>query len=102
MNILPHEVLWRTKEAFSDGVSSQKRSWFEIIQSSMNTRPSVPLSGCALISNTPTTKEQQYYRHIFERYYKAYSNVIPYFWMPKFTNATDSSARTLNIYENLI
>lgn len=102
MNILPSEVLWRTKEAFSDGVSSQKKSWYEIIQSSVNTQPSVPLSECALISNTPTTKEQQYYRHIFERHYKAYSNVIPYFWMPKFTNATDSSARTLNIYENLI
>lgn len=29
---LPDEVLWRTKEAFSDGVSSQKRSWFTIIK----------------------------------------------------------------------
>ena len=102
MNILPSEVLWRTKEAFSDGVSSQKKSWYEIIQSSMDTQPLAPLSGNALILNTPTTKEQQYYRHIFERHYKNYSNVIPYFWMPKFTNATDSSARTLNIYDNLI
>ena len=24
--------MWRTKEAFSDGVSSDKRSWFETIQ----------------------------------------------------------------------
>ena len=29
---LPEEVLWRPKEAFSDGVSSQKKSWFEILQ----------------------------------------------------------------------
>ena len=25
-NLLPKEVLWRTKEAFSDGVSSQKKT----------------------------------------------------------------------------
>ena len=98
MNILPKEVLWRTKEAFSDGVSSQKKSWYEIIQSNMNTRPPVMLSGASLIFNIPITKEQQYYRYLFERHYKAFGNVIPYFWMPKFTNATDSSARTLNIY----
>ena len=29
---LPEEVLWRPKEAFSDGVSSLKKSWFSIIQ----------------------------------------------------------------------
>ena len=29
---LPSEVLWRPKEAFSDGVSSQKKSWFQILQ----------------------------------------------------------------------
>ena len=32
MNLLPKEVLWRTKEAFSDGVSKQTRSWYKIIQ----------------------------------------------------------------------
>ena len=26
--------------------------------------------------------------------------MIPYFWMPRFVNATDASARTLNIYKN--
>ena len=31
-NLLPKDVLWRTKEAFSDGVSMQKESWFETIQ----------------------------------------------------------------------
>ena len=29
---LPDELLWRRKEAFSDGVSSKKRSWFEVIK----------------------------------------------------------------------
>ena len=31
-NLLPKSVLWRTKEAFSDGVSKQTKSWYEIIQ----------------------------------------------------------------------
>ena len=31
-DLLPKEVLWRTKEAFSDGVSGEKKAWFEVIQ----------------------------------------------------------------------
>ena len=31
-NDLLDSVLWRTKEAFSDGVSKQTKSWYEIIQ----------------------------------------------------------------------
>jgi asparagine synthase (glutamine-hydrolysing) len=30
--LLPKEIIWRTKEAFSDGVSQQSRSLYEIIQ----------------------------------------------------------------------
>lgn len=29
---LPKEVLWRKKEAFSDGVSSTEKSWYAMIQ----------------------------------------------------------------------
>ena len=49
--------------------------------------------------NVPITKEQQYYRYIFENHFPYCYKIIPYFWMPKYTNATDSSARTLDIYE---
>ena len=30
-DLVPESILWRTKEAFSDGVSSLNRSWYEII-----------------------------------------------------------------------
>lgn len=30
--LIPNEILWRPKEAFSDGVSSQKKSWFSYLQ----------------------------------------------------------------------
>ena len=36
---------------------------------------------------------------IFESYYPSQSHLIPHFWMPNYTNATDASARTLDIYK---
>ena len=49
--------------------------------------------------NYPKTAEEYYYRKTFEEYYKGLGENIPYFWMPKYTNANDSSARTLDIYK---
>jgi hypothetical protein len=37
-NIIPKSVLWRVKEGMSDGVSSQSRGWFQIIQEEANKR----------------------------------------------------------------
>jgi asparagine synthase (glutamine-hydrolysing) len=99
---LPSEVLWRQKEAFSDGVSSKEKSWFQEIQERV----------VRLVENwqekaldytylTPTTAEAYYYRSIYETLYGSYSAVtaIPAFWMPRWSpGATDPSARTLAIY----
>ena len=98
--LLPREVLWRTKEAFSDGVSSQAKSWYEIITEKV---ASIGKGMDGEIYNyshlPPQTLEQQYYRTIFESLYPNCSNVVPYFWMPRFVNASDASAITLNIYK---
>ena len=51
------------------------------------------------IINPPTTKEQLYYREIFETHYPNQAHVIPCFWMPKYCHATDASARQLDIYK---
>jgi asparagine synthase (glutamine-hydrolysing) len=93
-NLLPPSILWRGKEAFSDGVSGDSGSWFEIIHKKLDNYN---------ISNEykylpPKTNEQYYYRDIFSKYYKPSEKCIPYFWMPNFIEASDSSARTLNIY----
>ena len=88
--LLPDEILFRQKEAFSDGVSSQGRSLFTILQeyiADANDVPSIQL-------------EKQYYKEIFDRVYPNCSHILPYFWMPKYTNATDPSARTLAIYQS--
>ena len=97
LNLLPKEVLFRTKEAFSDGVSTATKSWFEIIQEYVETLD-FPVD-TTIRHNYPQTKEQQYYRYLFETKYYGCAKVIDYFWMPKFVEATDSSARTLKIYK---
>ena len=100
-NILPDEVLHRTKEAFSDGVSSHKKSWYETIQENI---PSEfwDTNEYDHLVNPPKTPEQRYYRSIFEKHYGNRGEVIPYFWMPRYTDAKDCSARSLNLYETLV
>jgi asparagine synthase (glutamine-hydrolysing) len=91
--ILPDEILWRKKEAFSDGISSKQNSLFSILQDQINT----PISSYS--HNSPTTQEQSYYRGIFEEHYPYCSRLLNKFWMPKYIEATDPSARTLANYK---
>jgi asparagine synthase (glutamine-hydrolysing) len=93
---LPPCIANRTKEAFSDGVSSTKRSWYQIIQEKI---PDIWDLDTVNMFNPPTTPEQRYYRMIFDQYYSNMENVVPYMWMPKYTTSTDCSARTLEHYE---
>jgi len=95
--LLPDEVLWRRKEAFSDGVSKQTRSLFIIIQEYVNKLDIMPLN---YTFNTPDTQEKLYYRNLYESYYPNTEQLVPYFWMPKWVNTTDASARTLDNYNN--
>ena len=106
-NLLPSIVLWRKKEAFSDGVSGVHKSWFEIIKDRLAEYNDG--SGCDdddvrknkyQRHNIPKTNEQRYYRNIYDKAYPNTANVVPYFWMPRFIeNVTDASARTLAIYQ---
>ena len=104
--LLPKEVLWRTKEAFSDGVSSQTRPWFQVIQEHIkynifnNNDKILENQNKFYKYNQPNTLEQLHYRMIFESYFPNCNlNIIPKFWMPNFVDATDASARTLDVYK---
>lgn len=99
--LLPKEVLWRRKEAFSDGVSGTEKSWYEEIQER------VAADGIELLSPyemkrlypilTPPTLEAYYYRQIYDDLYNHL--VVPYYWMPRWSGeTTDPSARTLKVY----
>ncbi len=98
-DLLPKNVLWRTKEAFSDGVSSLKKSWYEIIQDYVKEKKN---ENNLSLYNSPKTKEQIYYRNIFNSIYPdKCDTLIPYFWMPKYVkHKNDASARTLELYSS--
>ena len=102
---LPYDVLWRRKEAFSDGVSSTEKSWYEEIQDRVKEfvpddwREKAERSYTHL---TPQTQEQYYYRYLFECEFGKNPVVtcVHYFWMPRWApGATDPSARTLAVYQ---
>jgi asparagine synthase (glutamine-hydrolysing) len=99
--ILPSNVLWRRKEAFSDGVSDKSRSWHVIIKEHVNRMISddeyEEYCEQPNLHNRPRMKESYYYRKIFERYYGQYVNIVPYYWLPKWCSEglNDPSAREL-------
>lgn len=101
-SLLPDSILWRKKEAFSDGVSKMNRSLYQIIQDHVKT---LDPTNFDIDPNNypeevrPDTLEKKYYRHIFESFYPNLGNIVPYFWMPRYIEASDASARTLSIYE---
>ena len=100
--LLPNEILWRRKEAFSDGVSKQTRSLYEIIQEHVreNLRFGI-LDDIKYEHCLPETLEQKYYRSIFESHYPKMGKVVPYFWLPRFVEGVkDASARTLDFYNS--
>jgi len=97
--ILPDEVLWRKKEAFSDGVSMLNRSLYQILQEHSSQKLKLS-EGKDFPVNIET--EKYYYKKLFDNYYPNCENIIPYFWMPKYTDATDPSARTLTFYEEKV
>jgi asparagine synthase (glutamine-hydrolysing) len=60
-DLLPKSVLWRRKEAFSDGVSSGSRSWYQIIQEFAtvvrynNVKAAIKSSGSSGFTASPDT-----------------------------------------------
>ena len=109
--LLPDDVLWRKKEAFSDGVSGEK-SWYQIIQEWVNdkiTDDEMATAATLFPYCTPTTKEAYYYRKIFCNVFGEHrQRVIPGYWQPKWSadkkevvGYVDPSARVLSVYNEM-
>lgn len=102
--LLPRSVLFRKKEAFSDGVSSNKRSWYEILQEEINKTISDSYfkKKISMYEHCkPTSKEALYFREKFDDMFGKHSDhLIPYYWLPKWCgNITEPSARVLDAYK---
>ncbi|CAH1963765.1 unnamed protein product [Acanthoscelides obtectus] len=103
-DLLPDEILWRHKEAFSDGVASKKKSLFNILQEIVEKRKPEPFDQETVSKKyphcTPKTKESLYYREVFEKTFPDVAeNFLPHFWMPRWVEGvTDPSARFIKHY----
>ncbi|XP_069585467.1 asparagine synthetase [glutamine-hydrolyzing] [Ranitomeya imitator] len=102
-DLIPKDILWRPKEAFSDGLSSTKKSWFSILQDHIEQQVDDTMlekSAEKFPFNSPKTKEGYFYRQIFEKYYPGRADWLTHYWMPRWIHATDPSARTLTHYKS--
>lgn len=101
--LLPPEVLWRRKEAFSDGVSSKEKSWYEEIQERVKKVVPSDWRKTTFEHCPPATEEAYYYRSLYEARYGSMTaaTAIPRFWMPRWSpGVTDPSARALPLYSS--
>jgi asparagine synthase (glutamine-hydrolysing) len=105
--LLPDDILWRRKEAFSDGVSGHKRSWFQIINEYVDKKVTdvefnkyKEFIEYTNVYNAPYDKESFYYRSVFNDFFKECEKTIPYFWRHPFCEEKDPSARLLHCYKN--
>lgn len=98
-NLLPKEVLWRKKEAFSDGCSQETKSWYSIIQE--HCKDMTFDTDFSQLKNPPVLNESKYYRELFLSNYSSNDNIIPYYWLPKWCgDVVDPSARVLDVYND--
>ena len=75
---LPDSIIWRQKEAFSDGVSTRENSWHTYIK------------------NHISVDEKEYYVEIYNILFPKRNDVLPGYWMPNWSSTSDPSARELN------
>ncbi|SIR36213.1 asparagine synthase (glutamine-hydrolysing) [Aeromonas sp. RU39B] len=107
--MLPHEVAWRQKEQFSDGVGY---SWIDSLKAMVDQEVTDQMFEAAAYRfpvNTPLTKEAYYYRSIFEEHFPSESaaRTVPYGksvacstptaleWDAKFKEMADPSGRAV-------
>lgn len=93
-DMLPRDVCWRRKTAFSDGIASSEKPWFRYIQEW--TESMIPIGDTNF-----NTSESYWYYSLFNQYYKNYYPVVKY-WLPKWQSVDetklDPSATTLKIW----
>lgn len=97
---LPKEVLYRQKEALSDGIG---HNWVNYIKEAVEdfiTDEELENANEKYKFNTPKTKEAYWYREIYDAIYPDKDHLIPHYWLPKWQgDINDPSATILNNYK---
>ncbi len=101
-HLLPDDILWRQKAAFSDAVGHSMVDDLKAYAEEKYTAEEFETKRKQYDYGTPFTKESLLYREIFEKYYPGQARMIKDFWMPnkewEGCNVTDPSARVLANY----
>ena len=102
LDILPDEILWREKAAFSDAVGHSMVDDLKAYAETCYTDVEFEEKRKKYTHAQPFTKESLLYREIFEKYYPGQAEMIVDFWMPNKEwdgcNVNDPSARVLSNY----
>ena len=77
---LPHDIVWRRKDGFSDGVSSNEKPWYQVIED---------------YTKGKKYTEKQYYLELFKKYYNGCEYICPYEWLPRWVNQINPSGRLI-------
>ncbi len=100
--LLPDEILWRQKAAFSDAVGHSMVDDLKAYAETKYTDAEFEEKRRQYDYCPPFTKESLLYREIFEKYYPGQARMIKDFWMPNRTwpgcDVDDPSARVLANY----
>lgn len=108
-DLLPHEIVWRQKEQFSDGVGYSWIDTLKEITSEAVTDEQMAHAAERFPVNTPMCKEEYYYRAIFEEHFPgrsaaasvpheasvACSTATALAWDESFRNMNDPSGRAV-------
>ena len=100
--LLPDDILWREKAAFSDAVGHSMVDYLKEFAQSRYTDEEFEERRHAYDFAQPFTKESLLYRELFERHYPGQARMVSGFWMPNRAwegcDVDDPSARVLSNY----
>ena len=101
-HLLPEEILWRQKAAFSDAVGHSMVDDLKAYAEEKYTNAEFEEKRQKYDFARPFTKESLLYREIFEKYYPGQARMVKDFWMPNKAwegcDVDDPSARVLSNY----
>ena len=100
--ILPEDILWREKAAFSDAVGHSMVDDLKEYAEGLYSDEEYEKLRAKYDFAQPFTKESLLYREIFEEFYPGLARMVPDFWMPNKSwegcSVNDPSARVLSNY----